>query len=67
MCAANAFVPVGKVCNTYPPRKMPKTSSELWRALRDFQRLDYVPGLRVNYRKYGLDDETRQFITELAS
>jgi hypothetical protein len=66
LCAANAFVPVGKVCNTFPPRRMPRTSSELWKVLQDARRLDYVPGLRVNYREHGLDEETRRAIAELA-
>jgi hypothetical protein len=66
LCAANAFVPVGKVCNTFSPRRMPPTSSELWRVLRDARRLGYIPGIRVNYRQYGLDEETREAIRELA-
>jgi hypothetical protein len=66
LCAANAFVPVGKVCNIFPPRQMPRTQEELWRALREAPRMDYVPGLRVNFRQFGLDDETRKAIRELA-
>jgi hypothetical protein len=67
LCAANAFVPVGKVCNIFPPRRTPRTSAELWKALREARRLDHIPGLRVNYRDYGLDDETRAAIRELAA
>ena len=65
LCAANAFVPVGKVCNTYPPRLMPLKKEEQWKVLRDAKRMDYMPGLRINYRKYGLDDETRKAIHEI--
>jgi len=65
LCAANAFVPVGKVCNTFPVRQMPRSKEELWKVLRDAKRLDYIPGIRVNYRQYGLDDETRKAIEEL--
>lgn len=28
LCAANAFVPVGKVCNIYPPRLIPLQKEE---------------------------------------
>ena len=65
LCAANAFVPVGKVCNIFPPRRIPRTSEAQWRVLRDAERMEYVPGLRVNYRNYGLDLETREAIMEL--
>jgi hypothetical protein len=66
LCAANAFVPLGKVCNIFPARRVPLTSDEHWRILRDAQRLDYVPGLRINYREYGLDEETARAIREIA-
>jgi hypothetical protein len=65
LCAANAFVPVGKVCNIFPARKMPPSSADLWKILRDAGWLDYIPGLRLNYREYGLDEETRAAILEL--
>jgi len=65
LCAANAFVPVGKVCNTWPARKRPSDTEELWRVLRDWRRLDYLPGLRVNYREYGLDPDSRTAIAEI--
>ena len=55
----------GKVCNIFPPRRIPRTSEAQWRVLRDAERMDYVPGLRVNYRDYGLDPETREAIMEL--
>ena len=66
LCAANAFVPVGKVCNVEPPRQIPPIKQELWKVLAEVNNLDYVPGLRVNYRKYGLDEDTRKAIRELA-
>lgn len=66
LCAANAFVPLGKVCNIFSPRQMPLDQDEHWKVLRDATRLGYVPGLRVNFRKYGLDEQTRQAMLELA-
>ena len=65
LCAANAFVPVGKVCNTQPPRQMPPDKTELWDVLSNAVRLNFVPGLRVNYRGYGLDADTRKAIATL--
>ena len=65
LCSADAFVPVGKVCNRFPPRLMPPDNEVLWKVLRDAKRLDYVPGLRVNYRQYGLDAETKKAIKSL--
>jgi len=67
LCAANAFVPIGKVCNTFPPRLSPRCSKQLWKVLRDARRLNYIPALRLNYRKYGLDEETKKAIRELFS
>jgi hypothetical protein len=65
LCSSNAFVPVGKVCNIFPPRQMPLVKSELWDVLSDALRLNYTPGLRVNYRGFGLDADTRRAIKEL--
>ena len=65
LCAVNAFVPVGKVCNTFPPRLMPMRIEEQWRVLRDAKRLGYIPTMRVNFREYGLDGETVKAIEEL--
>ena len=48
-----------------PPRQIPPTKELLWHIVRDAKRLDYLPGLRVNYRKYGVDDDTRKAIREL--
>lgn len=67
LCAADAFVPVGKVCNLYPPRKSPRDGAGLWRVLRDSSRLNYVPGLRLNYRRYGLDEQAAAAIAEIAT
>lgn len=66
LVAANGFVPVGKISNLYSPRKIPLTSDEQWKVWRDAQRLNYIPGLRVNYREFGLDEETRAAIAELS-
>jgi len=65
LCSADGFVPVGKVCNVLPPRKLPFKDEELWRILRDAKRLRYVPGLRVNYREYGLDAQTARALEEI--
>jgi hypothetical protein len=65
LCAANAFVPVGKVCNIMPPRRIPEDTGEHWRVLRDARRLGYLPGLRVNFRRYGLDEDSRKALAEL--
>jgi hypothetical protein len=67
LCAADAFVPVGKVCNTFPPRLSPRCGKLLWKVLRDVRRLNYIPALRLNYREYGLDEETKRAIRELFS
>lgn len=67
LCAANAFVPTAKVCNTLPQRLMPLTKEEQWKVLRDAKRMEYVPGLRVNYREYGLDDESKRAIREIGN
>lgn len=65
LCAANAFVPVGKVCNIFPKRRIRADSEELWSVLRSAGRLGYLPELRVNYRDYGLDEDTRRAIREI--
>ena len=44
---------------------MPKSSKERWQVLRDAARLDYLPGVRVNYRKYGLDEDTERAIENI--
>lgn len=58
LCAAQAFVPVGKVCNVLKKRKIPLCDSELWDMLNDAKRLNFIPGLRVNFRDYGLDEQS---------
>lgn len=65
LCAADAFVPVGKVCNTLPARKMPFDSQELRDVLANAEDYGVLPNIRVNYREYGLDDESRAFIKTL--
>jgi hypothetical protein len=66
LCGANAFVPIGKVCNIFPARQVPLDGEELRGVLREAARLRYVPGLRVNYRQYGLDTQTALAIQEIA-
>jgi hypothetical protein len=65
LCAADAFVPTGKVCNTSPKMPSPRSTDSLWKVIRDVPRLDYLPALRLNYRDFGLDRETRKAIREL--
>ena len=67
LCAANGFVPTGKVCNIFPKRQIPGRKEELWRVLRNAKRLGYVPGLRLNYRDYGLDEDAAKAIREIGS
>jgi hypothetical protein len=67
LCLADSFVPTGKVCNTLAPRQVPESGEALWRVLRDSRRLSYIPGLRINFREYGLDGETIRAIREIAS
>jgi hypothetical protein len=67
LCAANGFVPLGKVCNIYPKRLLYTVKEELWDILLDARRLDYIPALRVNYRDYGLDEYTVRAVKELTS
>jgi hypothetical protein len=67
LCAADAFVPVGKVCNILPARLMPPDPAELWRVLRNTTRYGTLPNLRVNFRKYGLDENTRKAVVEIAT
>ena len=66
LCAANAFVPIGKICNIFPARQVPLSEDEQFAVLREAPRLRYVPGLRVNYRQYGLDLQTTRAIQEIA-
>ncbi|MAG37469.1 MAG: hypothetical protein CL878_14635 [Dehalococcoidia bacterium] len=66
LCEAPAFVPVASVCNPYPERRSPLHGDALHRALGDAQRYHYTPGLRLNYRRYGLDADTRRALQTLA-
>jgi hypothetical protein len=65
LCAANSFVPVKKVCNILPARKLPFLDTEQWKMLRNAQRLGFIPGIRINYRDYGLDEQTTAALKEL--
>ena len=66
LCAADAFVPVGKVCTCSEAVKSPRETSRLRRILDDAPRLNYIPALRVNYRQYGLDDDTAAYVRSLS-
>ncbi len=67
LCATDAFVPVGKVCNILPERLMPPDPEELWKVLRNTARYGTLPNLRVNFRKYGLDENTKRAVREVAA
>ena len=66
LCAADAFVPVGKVCTCSEAIKSPRETSHLKSVLADAVRLNYIPALRVNYREYGLDSDTAWFVKSLS-
>jgi hypothetical protein len=67
LCAADAFVPTAKVCNTSPIMKSPRSTEALWKVVRDARRLDYLPALRLNFRDHGVDREAKKAIREIAS
>jgi hypothetical protein len=67
LCGANAFVPVGKVCNTSPARLVPRNKDALRKVLRDAERLAILPALRLNHRRHGLDAESKKAIREIAA
>ena len=66
LCAPDGFVPVGKVCGIRQPALAPEDPEMLWKVLRNADNLGYIPGLRLNYRQYGLDEQSRKAIQELA-
>jgi hypothetical protein len=66
LCAPDGFVPVGKVCSIFPPSKLPEDGRELRNLLRRTVKLGAIPGLRLNYRQYGLDNASRMAIQECA-
>jgi len=61
-----SFVPGAKIIDIPPPRPS-LSKEELWRILRNARKLNYIPSLRLNYRKYGLDEESKKAIQEIAS
>jgi hypothetical protein len=66
LCAANGFVPIGKVCDIYPKRLLYTDHQELLDILEEAPRLSYIPALRVNYREHGLDSHAARYIEGLA-
>ena len=67
LCAADGFVPVATVC-TIDPRPHPQTEEELEFNRRRFDmspRFGVLRNIRVNYRDYGLDEETKRRIVTL--
>jgi len=63
----DAFVPVGKIVAIFPPQLTPRPKEELWRIIRNARKLNYIPSLRLNYREYGIDEEAKKAIQEIAS
>jgi hypothetical protein len=66
LCDADGFVPTAKVCNIRPPSLVPRSATRLHAVLTDSVRLGYIPGLRLNYREHGLDEEAIAAIREIA-
>jgi hypothetical protein len=63
LVGARSFVPVGVVWNLNPPSEVTAQSQkQLKRDLARGERLGVIKTLRVNTRKFGLDDETRQAV-----
>jgi len=60
LCVADGFVPVGRVC--CPSYVGPRTPEEFRKLLLDAPKLNYIPGLRLNYRRYGIDKESERAI-----
>jgi hypothetical protein len=60
-----AFVPVDSVASIYPDRLVFADPSELREILDDAERLNFVPILRLNYRRYGIDDHAKRFLHDL--
>jgi hypothetical protein len=66
LCAPRGFVPVGSVCNIDPvPSRLSTEEVEATRRRLAWSRRHHVlRNLRVNYRDYGLDPGTRDFLLE---
>jgi hypothetical protein len=63
LVGARTFVPVGVVWNIDPPLEVTAQSrKQLKRDLARGERLGVIKTLRINTRKFGLDDETRQAV-----
>jgi hypothetical protein len=60
-----AFVPLDWVASIYPDHLVFKDPTELREILDGADRLNFVPILRINYRRYGLDDHTKRFLHEM--
>jgi protein tyrosine phosphatase (PTP) superfamily phosphohydrolase (DUF442 family) len=72
LCAAKSFAPVGSVCNVGPPAvpSLDVVAAEdkidgLHRLLNSVAQLGVSRTLRLNYRQYGLDVETRREVNAL--
>jgi len=67
LCYAESFVPVGKVCNIDPPKPSSRKKEEIINSIRNARKYNYIPGLRLNYRQYGIDIDSKEIIREIAN
>jgi hypothetical protein len=67
LCVADAFVPVGTVCDHRPvPDEVPQWRRELAdRKWREGPAWGILPNIRMNYRDYGLDPRTMEALVEV--
>jgi len=60
------FKPVCHVANIMTqPRKIPVSDKETWRIFHNMIRMNELPNLRINYRDYGLDEQTILALREI--
>jgi hypothetical protein len=65
LCGAGSFVPVGSVCSIRPPSvELEEGAEGLHRHLKTVERLGVIRTLRLNYRRFGLDAQTRREVIE---
>jgi len=67
LCGAQGFVPFVTVCqiNRKPVPISPKELELQRRRFAESKRFGVLPNIRVNYRDYGLDEETNSRILSL--
>ncbi len=69
LCVPEGLVPVAKVCNIEKPPT--EVSEEQRKRIREVVmnagKYGVIPNLRLNYKDYGLDQETKQVIAQLVA